>query len=76
MNPRPARDRLFGHMAITAEVRDQLLDAHRAEVLREAADLIEREEAAEYPGAILGAIRRIRAGYFAAKLRRMADGGA
>ncbi|MFE1767297.1 hypothetical protein ACFW81_24145 [Streptomyces angustmyceticus] len=52
---------------------DMLLAAHAAETLRDAAYAIEREEADKYPGPILGAIKRMRAAYFSAKLRHMAQ---
>ncbi len=81
--PQYARDGLLRELRnptewVTDEVglsekdSEKLVAARDKELLLSAADTIEREEAAEYPGPILGAIRRMRARYYADKLRRMA----
>ncbi|MFD8595396.1 hypothetical protein ACFV1L_10380 [Kitasatospora sp. NPDC059646] len=47
------------------EEQDELIERFRREVLRDAAKQIRQTEADRFPGPILGAIRRMRANYYA-----------
>lgn len=50
-----------------------ILSSCNEDILNKAADTYEREQAEQYPGAIYGAIRRIRAYKVGAWIRRMAE---
>ena len=45
--------------------QDEAVEDFRREVLRDAAERIRATEARQFPGPILGAIRRVRANYYA-----------
>ncbi|WP_282203911.1 hypothetical protein [Kitasatospora fiedleri] len=47
------------------EEQDELIENFRREVLRDAAKRVRTTEAKRFPGPILGAIRRMRANYYA-----------
>ncbi|MEU2402784.1 hypothetical protein ABZ609_00360 [Streptomyces rubiginosohelvolus] len=55
------------------QIADRILTSRDEETLHRAADEYERDQAAQYPGAIYGAIRRIRAYKVGAYLRAKAD---
>lgn len=55
------------------QIADHILTSRDEETLHRAADEYERDQAAQYPGAIYGAIRRIRSFKVGAYLRAMAD---
>ena len=57
-------------VGLSDEGADKLVNAYRAELLAWAADELERREAMAYPGVIWGAIRRMRANYYANLLRQ------
>ncbi|MFF7270239.1 hypothetical protein [Streptomyces cyaneofuscatus] len=63
----------FNDAANAGSTPEELVDAYQAEVLHRAADEYERNQAAQYPGAIYGAIRRIRSFKVGAYLRAMAN---
>lgn len=55
------------------QIADHILTSRDEETLHRAADHYERDQADRYPGAIYGAIRRIRSYKVGAYLRAMAD---
>lgn len=55
------------------QIADYILTSRDEETLNRAADEYERDQAAQYPGAIYGAIRRIRSFKVGAYLRDRAD---
>ncbi|MFF6844712.1 hypothetical protein ACFY8X_38980 [Streptomyces tanashiensis] len=66
-------DERFGMDEELRDIADYILSSCNEDILNKAADTYEREQAEQYPGAIYGAIRRIRAYKVGAWLRRMAD---
>lgn len=66
-------DDRFGYDTELSDIADEILTSRDEETLHRAADTYEASEAEKYPGAIYGAIRRIRAYKVGAFLRAMAE---
>jgi hypothetical protein len=65
-------DHHFGHDHDLEQIADIILTSRDEETLYRAADEYERDQADQHPGAIYGAIRRIRSFKVGAYLRAMA----
>ena len=63
----------FGTELNLGQIADYILASRDEETLHRAADEYERDQAEQYPGAVYGAIRRIRSYKVGAYLRAMAD---
>ncbi|MEU1122154.1 hypothetical protein ABZ371_00840 [Streptomyces sp. NPDC005899] len=66
-------DARFGTGLNLGQIADHILTSRDEETLHRAADEYEHDQADQYPGAIYGAIRRIRSFKVGAYLRAMAD---